>query len=122
MPNYRMQLYVSMMEVESFDTEDEAEAAIADPLKRDQQEIDFATQFKRAAKEMRKVLPGAQPDSLPGSAVSILQNYDVPAESLEKAAALLKSFERLAQDIGVRSKTELQLPRVAILGPFVREK
>jgi hypothetical protein len=94
-------MQIELVEVESFSPPEEGAprdpAEIGpDPVERDRQEIHG--QYDVLNKIANKMLAG--PVAPPQSELKFGRTYDVPAPSLEAAAAMLHKFEEAAETIG----------------------
>ena len=92
---YKLRLSVELVEVESFDPPEAANVTPVDPVERDRNEVSGMAALTNLAAHYLK-----PPPAPPQSELQFRRTYDVPAPSLEAAAALLKKFEETAETLG----------------------
>lgn len=92
---YKLRLSVELIEVESFDPPESVFRTPADPVERDRAEVTGMAALTNLASQYLK-----PPPAPPQSELQFRRTYDVPAPSLEAAAALLKKFEETAETLG----------------------
>jgi len=93
---YNLKLHVELIEVEDFAPPDSRRIKTRDPVERDREEISAVTDAVNVMAEHLIKPPPAPPESR----LDFRRTYDVPAPSLEAAAALLKRFEETAETMG----------------------
>jgi hypothetical protein len=105
-----MQLSVRMVEVADFDPPTQAEESPAygsssiDPVKKTDDLLAKSHQLmERYLKGIERPPASFAAPTIPGSQISLTKAYDVPAESLEAAAALLHRFDDVASKFGMPS-------------------
>lgn len=93
---YKLRLSVELIEVESFEPpQNPFDRKPADPVERDREEVTGMGMLANLAGQYLK-----PPPAPPQSELQFRRTYDVPAPSLEAAAALLKKFEETAETLG----------------------
>lgn len=95
---YKLRLHVELIEVESFDPPSAVSFPPADPVERDREEVSGMAALNNLASNLLK-----PPPAPPQSELQFKRTYDVPAPSLEAAAALLHKFEETAETLGTPS-------------------
>lgn len=130
MKHYKLSLSLYLTEVSEFDSPPEPRAEepappsedpieSIDPVKRADAVQERLLKFaERQVKAFEAKPPGFVLAAPPPAQVTLHQSYDVPADSLEEAVAMLKRFEATALEIGMPSRGQPPIEPPPFLGPF----
>lgn len=104
---YKLRMQIELVEVESFDPQPPPILGVEtsdnpDPVERDREEIKGLSPVAMV-RAMQGIIQPPRP-APPQSELTFRRTYDVPAQSLEAAAAKLVLFEETAESIGVPAK------------------
>ena len=121
MKHYKMQLSVRLIEVAEFDspTEEAPPCALApvaagidsvDPVKKQDAIVAKSLEMMERLVRNAEKTPFSSGPQIAESEISFTKTYDVPAQSIEDAAAKLKVFETAAAGIGIPSRSAVAFP------------